>query len=425
MKYINPNDLNGARVYFTGFDSQSYITQNKDERLNILQRTLKVLLLTKNKIVFGASHLKGDLAKEILEQAPFLFENNLLLPALRNEHNGNLENAINGKNDIDLKGFNCYVGWDLEDNTTWFQEKILEGFKYQNSLLRNNIQFTTNHKINEIIEKLEKSKYFDRDSSNIITSLLNKNDLQFYKRYQNLVYNISGSRVVNCESSLDQENMNLDYSLTDIENKKTTLSEVEIFHRIFIEQVLNTLHRNNTLFNISFIDALTFKDIVDLRERIEQSSFIEKYNRLVNKSSQTIMKNDYIDFYSLQEILQLSDEIHLNFNKDIEKEAETYLKRQKRYDNEKKIWEPVYNIIKSFNPVSSTLDQGKNLIYFTRNLYNVMTDEKDKNIRQDFLEKQTSIAKNLLQSAELENSTALVETVKLLRQYLFEKYENF
>lgn len=425
MKYINPNDLKGARTYFTGFDNQSYITKNKNKKIKILHRTLKVLLLTKNKIVFGASHLKSDLAKEILEEAPFLFEKNLLLPALRNEHNGNLKNVLSEKNDVDLKKFNSYVGWDLEDNTTWFQEKILEGFKYQNSLLRNNIQFTKNNNINEIIEKLEKLEYFDRDSSNIITSLLDKNDLQIYKRYQNLVYNISGSRVVNCESSLDQENMNFDYSLTDIENKKTILSEVEIFHRIFIEQVLNTLHRKNTLFDISFIDALTFKDVVDLRERIDQSSFIEKYNKLINKSSQTILKNDYIDFYSLQEILQLSNEIHLNFNKDIEKEAETYLNRQKTYSNEKKIWEPVYNIIKSLNPISSAVDQGKNLIYFTRNLYNVITDDKDKNIYQDFLEKQTSIAKNLLRSSDIENSTVLVETVKLLRQYLFEKYENF
>ena len=97
MNYINPNDLKGARTYFTGFDNQSYISQDKNEKLKILQRTLKVLLLTKNKIVFGASHLKSDLANEILEQAPFLFEKNLLLPALRNEHKGNLENALGEK----------------------------------------------------------------------------------------------------------------------------------------------------------------------------------------------------------------------------------------------------------------------------------------------------------------------------------------
>ncbi len=66
MIKINPNDLNGARTYFTGFDTKSYITKDKQTQQKILERTLKVLLLTKNKIVFGASHLKNDLALAVL-----------------------------------------------------------------------------------------------------------------------------------------------------------------------------------------------------------------------------------------------------------------------------------------------------------------------------------------------------------------------
>jgi hypothetical protein len=175
-------------------------------------------LLTKNQIVFGASHLKNNLAINIIEEAPFLFEKDIIIPALINEHNGNLANVIYGDKFSSI--FKSYIGWDLRDNSDWFKEQILNGFKLDKSLLRNNLKFTKKNNINEIIYFLETMDYFDRDRSNgTIRDLIHEKDIVNYEKYRNLIYNTSGARVVNCESSLDQKNMIHDYSLTDINNR--------------------------------------------------------------------------------------------------------------------------------------------------------------------------------------------------------------
>ena len=425
MIKIKPNDLNGARTYFTGFDTKSYVIKDKQAQQEILERTLKVLLLTKNKIVFGASHLKNDLAVELVQKEPLLFEKNIIVPALRNEHNGDLSKVLTSIK-IDRNIFNTFVGWDLEDNTTWFKEQILNGFKYENSILRNNLQYTEKKDIQLIIDMFDNSKYFDRDISDAnITDYLHKDDLKSFNMYQNLIYNISGARVVNCESSLDQENMIYDYSLADIENRKVFLSDVEIFHRIFVEQVFNTIHKKNSIFNISFIDDLEFSDVLDLRKKIDDTNFISKYNELISKSSELIEKKDFIDLYSLEELLSISEVIHKNFKADIENEADKYLHRQQRDRDEKAIWEPIYNIIKSLNPMSSYTDNGKNLLYLTRNVYNKITTNQEQNNYLNFINNQDKVIKDLLKNTQIDNATSLVDISSLLRRYIYEKYENY
>jgi len=424
MKKLNPNDLIGARTYFTGFDNKSYITNNKEEKLKILRRTLKVLLLTKNKIVFGASHLKNDLASEIIDEAPSIFDRGLIVPALRNELEGNLSKVTNGKVDTSL--FPTYVGWDLIDNTKWFKERLYDGFKFDNSLLRNNIQATSKENIQEIIQILDNPQYLDRNlATKEITTLLDPKDIESFNKYQNLIYNVSGARVANCESSLDQENMMYDYSLSDIKNKKVFLSDVEIFHRMFVEQTLNIMHRNNAMFSTSFIDALSFDDILDLREKIDNSNFIEKYNQLINRSNELIEKKDFIDFYSLEELLAISESLHLNFNSDIEKEAQRYLKNKKQYQQDKAIWEPIYNIIKSLNPIVSTINKSSNLIYLTRNIYNAITNQQEEDNYKYFIKEQSKIAENLLKDTQVDNGTSLIETLKLIQDYSYNKYASF
>jgi hypothetical protein len=423
MKKINPSDLVGARIYFTGFDNKSYVTTNQDEKLKILKRTLKVLLLTKNKVIFGASHLRSDLAIKIFNESPEIFERNIIIPALRNDHNGNLENVTNEK--LNINSISSYVGWDLLDNTKWFKEQIFNGFKFNNSLLRNNLKYTSTHNFNKIIDLIDESKYLNRNITKNIEKYLDLKDVESFNKYQNLVYNVSGARVVNCESSLDQENMIFDYSLTDIKDKKVFLSDVEIFHRIFVEQTLNILHRNNSMFNVSFIDALNFNDVLDLREKIDNNNFIEKYNQIIEKSSNLIKKQDFIDFHSLEELLSISENLYKNFNIDIESEANKYLKNKKQYQKDKSIWEPVYNIVKSLNPMTSYIEEGQNLIHLTRNIYNNLTSDKEENVYKHFLNDQTEIAKLIIKNRQLDNSTSLIETLKLIQNYTYEKYSNF
>ena len=121
----------------------------------------------------------------------------------------------------------------------------------------------------------------------------------------------------------------------------------------------------------------------------------------------------------------MSDDIHKNFKNDIEKESKKYLKSKKQYQQDKAIWEPVTNLIKSVNPISSYIDNGKNIIYLFRNVYNNFTNQKEENIYKEFLNQQSSIAQELIKNTHIENATSLIEVFKLLKEYQYKKYESF
>jgi hypothetical protein len=89
--------------------------------------------------------------------------------------------------------------------------------------------------------------------------------------------------------------------------------------------------------------------------------------------------------------LSLSDDIHKNFKNDIEKESKKYLKNKKQYQQDKSIWEPVTNLIKSINPISPYVNNSKNIIYLFRNIYKNLTNQKEENEYKELLNQQSDI----------------------------------
>lgn len=422
MQYINPQSLNGARIYFTGFDHKAYaFGKSKEEKLKIIEKTLKVMLLTKNKIVFGASHLKSDLAKEFINKNPEIFEKSLVIPALRNEYSGDLSRVV-GDLTLDLSIFTSYIGWDLQENTQWFKKKILEGFENERSILRLNLRNTAKQNINKIVTILKEKEYFDREvSENIIPKLIDKRDFLAFRKYQSLVYNLSGARVVNCQSALDQENMLFDYSLSDIKNRKIFLSEVEVFHRIFIDQVFKILEREK----IDFFSKLSFKDIIDLREKIENSNFILKYNSIIEKSTNLIQKQDYIDFYSCSEIIELAESIRKEFYEQIDKDAENYVMNKEVQEQEHAILTPITKLIFSFTSlgtIQNFIDNTKNIIFAINGIYNYIFSKQEVEYKKLFFKQQQEIAKSIINKTNPELTTSFIDIFKLLQDYYLTKY---
>jgi hypothetical protein len=143
--YTNPNDLRGPRSYFTLIDPNNF--QSKDE-WNIskkeLERILKVLLLTKEKVVIAASHLITDEAFDFFEGKEYLIKNGLIVPALRSEFRTfeelcSTKNISTNKNHIiDFFSSNIteVVSWDLDENAGWFTQTIENEITNEDSYLR-------------------------------------------------------------------------------------------------------------------------------------------------------------------------------------------------------------------------------------------------------------------------------------------------
>jgi hypothetical protein len=105
--------------------------------------------------------------------------------------------------------------------------------------------------------------------------------------FEGLVYQLSGARVVNCETALPQENY-IDYSFTDFSEHRVALSDTQIFLKIFFEMAFETLC--TYALPGELLDVLSFEDINYLRTPIGESSFRKKYDELINKSIQIVKK---------------------------------------------------------------------------------------------------------------------------------------
>ena len=219
--------------------------------------------------------------------------------------------------------------------------------------------------------------------------------------------------------------MLFDYSIADIKDRKTYLNEVEIFHRIFIEQVFTVLKREQK----DFFDKLSLRDILQLRSKIEESSFVEKYNELINKSVKLVQKNDYIDLYSIREIIELSEYIKKNFYDEIKKESERYVNSKIKNNINTNIIMPsaklvisnlpvVGNIINNTSELSKILISSINQITFN-------LDIKNLNAQKKLFKMQQEVAKDIINKLSIESQIELIETLKLLKNFFDEKYENF
>ena len=427
MKKISPNNLSGARTYFTGFDNKSYINGNLSQQSIVLERTLKTLLLTKNKILFGASHLKSNTAFHFIEKNPEIFSSGFISPALSNKHNGALENAIgtHSKDKVDLYNsiFPEYIEWNLKDNTNWYRIKLRESFTTDNSLLMNSFKYTSITNIKRIIEIIDDTDLLNREYTKKIELYIDKRDIQVFKKFKNLLYNVSGAKAVNCESALDQENMIYDYSEKDIESKNIFLSEIEIFNRLFIEQVFTSLDRLSPSTNL--IDSLNFGEVLSIRKILNNSDFILEYNKLITLSSKIIEQKEYIDFYSLLELTKISDELHSNFKVKIEEQIPFYIKKENRDQDNKIFFDSSFGLIKSLsglsNPFLSSviggLDAGTNLIHLLKNKYNMIANRNDNKAREEYHDRKNKLLTNILENSYIDNRSSMIDVLKILQHY--------
>jgi hypothetical protein len=285
MERIKSIDLRGANAYFTNFDNRIVAsTANKNSLIKSVERTLKVLLLTKNNVVCAASHLTNDLTYKLLSENKILLEKQLIIPAFRADKKEISELFIGKKikenkkkkyTDFYSEYLTKTVLWDLLPNSNWFRDTFVQGLSTKGSVIQKNLKSLTKQQLNHLISEVSKKEILDRDSIDYLSRDYNTESKLILKNYRELVYHMSGARVVNSESTLPQENY-IDYSLTDFKNREIQLSELQVFWKIFIELLFETL--NKPKLSTELLDILSFEDVYNIRQPIQESTFIESYN---------------------------------------------------------------------------------------------------------------------------------------------------
>ncbi|MDP9315911.1 MAG: hypothetical protein M3R24_34490 [Chloroflexota bacterium] len=438
MERIEPSVFSGPRAYFTNFDPQIVSRTSGDElQQQEVERVLKILLLTKSTVVCAASHLTSDFAYAFFRSHPILLNKGLVIPAMRRDKlevadlfvgkavpRDQLTNRIHFYEDE----LSTVVNWDFRDNTQWFWDNFTKELVTENSVLRRNLIDVPNGQIAAMVDAIKHNPVTTIEKIHIITEDLNPQHRQPLIDFGQLLYHMSGARVVQCQSTLPQENY-LDYSLADIENRQIVLSEAQIFWKIFLELALDAMRR--PMIPVELLDHLSFEDVYHLRKPIAESSFREKYDDVIVKAVSAAVQNDAQKIlFNLEELMRIQADISEAFEAMLDQELGRFGGHQRIKDAKnlaKSTFSFGINLAGLFGPLAS-LSTGIGITLaappFLFNLFQMVKHWQAVDQYQVVLNEKERIVKKTIESSDIGDKTALLDAVSILKNTIGEKIKS-
>lgn len=332
MIRIDPKSLRGPRAYFTDFDHRIVSRSRNFNTIRIKgERKLKALLILKGQIVCAASHLATPFAYNFFKENPILLTNGAILPAFRSDKT-DIEELFTKKRfkekDSAEKFFKEHikktVNWDLDENSMWFRDRFLADIENDKSLIRTQISSKSQLIVNNLAAEIHKEALLARDLIDRATIGLPRKEKKLLQSYRELLYHISGARVVHCESALPQENY-IDYDIADFRQKRVRLSEEQILSKLLIELVFDSLQKS--MLPVELLDLLTFQDILQIRVPLMSSSFQTKYDTLV----QTVVKSyesQKAEIFNFEKLEAIRRDLSITFDTVLQNELPKFLKKK-------------------------------------------------------------------------------------------------
>jgi hypothetical protein len=331
MERLDPGALSGPRAYFTAFDYRIVArTSNRAKLRREVERKLKALLLIKSTIVCAASHLASAFAYDIFRDCPQLLSDGHVVPAFRQDMH-DLEELFSRKrfsarNDCLLfyeENIKKTVSWDLHENSGWFRDRFAAELADDASMVRRNMGDLSTQSAMALLEGIRSNPILTRAKVEQLASGLTASQRHVLLNYRELIYHMSGARVVNCESSLPQENY-IDYDLADLSQRRAKLSDDQILWKLFIEAVLESFQL--AMLPVELLDDLSFKDILLMRGPLLDSTFQEEYDNLVSTAiSAVVTPTDRL--LDLQQLETVRANLSNSFAAVIDEEAPTLMRK--------------------------------------------------------------------------------------------------
>ena len=432
MYRINPIFFQGPRAYFTAIDPK-IVKRTKDKfllRKNI-ERRLKILLLLKTRLICAASHLTSEFSYQLFKDYPELLNQELIIPALRTdkesiEHLFTEKRFKNKKDKINFYNENVIstVKWELKENSEWFQNQFIKELENENSLIRKNLSDVSLPIINNLITSVKKQDVLSREFIENISSSLPTRSKTILYNYRDLVYHLSGARVVNCESSLPQENY-VDFDLVDLSQKRTRLSDEQIMLKIFLELAFETFQKK--MIPIEYVDHLNFSDIIEIRKPIIESDFQAQYDQIIKNVCNAIQGKYDIFLLNINELMRIRSELESTFTRIFEKELPVYIKKKASKDFKQlgNISSSVALGVLGFIPIvgyiSSALSVLKDTPALIFNLNQTFHSIKSLNNFKRYHEQKQNIIKSKIKRTQISEKSIMLDMVDFLMSIISEK----
>ncbi len=267
------------------------------------------------------------------------------MPALRSEFSGFerfLESKLaEGKESIQYEGkarrdmaqmldsqSALAIKWEVSQTSGWFKERLLSDMKDEQSLLRLCLREGGTVIPAGLVSRIGDFPRLSRQDVYVSAKETgNKNLWHILCEYTDFLYYLSGARAVCSEGLLPQENL-IDFSLSDLANGRTRLSDAEVFFKIFVDLIKTTTH---THFPLDMLDALTINDVLDLHSVAVEDRFVDKYNAIQEKTKSGLTIHDPERLVLvMEELEELERQLHIEYNVALKKELPRHLRNHKK-----------------------------------------------------------------------------------------------
>ena len=331
-KELKPNTLTGPRSYFTDLDPK-----DQSCSADVVLRKLKLQLLTKDKIVIAASSLFHDIGLTLFMKDEGLakcLQRGIIVPAIRNQFDS-VEGFFEAKQregySSNSKAFYSnhvseFVSWDLFENAEWFHRTFVSNLRDDSSILRKQTNLSP-AKVDIFVQCIEElfenrkpdERFLRRTDVGICAEPYGYDIYTYLNNFSNLIYRLSGARVVNSEGHFPQSNL----TQIGIAGNDHLLSDARVFWELFVEAVISNLSVVARL-TPTRLDSLSIKDILKIREGLFDYAFSTTYDSLMNQvKDQTELHDPERLLMKQEEITAVSEKLGKILRERISKELNT------------------------------------------------------------------------------------------------------
>jgi hypothetical protein len=438
MQRINASQFVGPRAYFTNIDHRLLEQQHVSLQLRrAVERELKVLLLTKQTVVCAASHLKGRFAYDLVRANPVLLEKAMLVPALRNDRTNIADIFADDAQHNPLRDemiqfygerIHTVVGWDLVDNTSWFHTVTLHNLRDEQSVLRRNLTCSDEAIIAEMIAIVQNTPRMGRGVYDRCAALLSHQDRDVMLNFRDILYHMSGSRVIRCESHLPPATY-IDFSHKDMAQGDVALDETSVFWKVFMEVAFESLQR--PLLPVEMLDLLTFEDIYHIRQPLHNSVFLQQYEQILQQATRPRQQLDPLALvHDVDTMMQVREGLQHTFDAVFSHQRMPFVQRQVAHAGGQEIAKSAVSIGLGLvgmipNPVTAMVSVVGGLALEAPslfvNLYQRLRKPLTQATTEDYVTTRNQTLKQVVQRMDIQQSTVLIDAANLITRALSEK----
>lgn len=279
--------------------------------------------------------------------------------------------------------------------------------------------------IDKLKLQIEKSEILSRQLIEDAALSLPRTEKNILLNFRDLVYHLSGARVVNCESSLPQENY-IDYDLADLSQNRTKLTDEQILWKIYFEMAFESFQKK--MIPLELLDNLSFDDIISIRGPLFNAKFQQRYDQLLQIiiDALTPQKEDEI-LFDIIELENIRNELESTFEEIFINELSQFQKKA-TISNLKSLGNVTASValgIIGFIPgvgaaasATSILKDSPSLFF---NIGQTFRSSKNVNDFKSYLSAREKILNDKIQNSKLSDRSTMIEIVQFITNSILDK----